>query len=96
MARCRRKQTVKVTKAAGDKPPPYNDKSNAKALLTLAFQKFFAYLPGEKAFSYGRRGTAIVVDEELLGLYDTSSVSLRLPPSPAGEGLVGTSPFAYK
>ena len=25
---------------------PYHDKSNAKALLTLTFQKFFTYLPG--------------------------------------------------
>ena len=45
-------------------------------------------LSGDKiAFSCGRRGTAIAVDEELLWAYDTSSVSLRLPPSPTGEGL---------
>ena len=30
------------------------------------------------AFSCGRRGTAIAVDEELLGFYDTSSVSATL------------------
>ena len=28
------------------------------------------------------------MDEELLGAYDTSSVSLRLPPSPTGEGFL--------
>ena len=39
------------------------------------------------AFSCGRRGTAVVVDEELPCVKDTSSVSLRLPPSPTGEGL---------
>ena len=38
------------------------------------------------AFSCGRRGT-VVVDEELDCAKDTSSVSLRLPPSPTGEGL---------
>ena len=39
------------------------------------------------AFSCGRRGTTVVVDEELDCAKDTSSVSLRLPPSPTGEGL---------
>ena len=33
------------------------------------------------AFSCGRRGTTVVVDEELDCAKDTSSVSLRLPPS---------------
>ena len=40
------------------------------------------------AFSCGRRGTTVVVDEELDCAKDTSSVSLRLPPSPTGEGWV--------
>ena len=49
-------------------------------------------LSGDKiAFSCGRRGTAIAVDEELIWTYDTSSVSLRLPPSPTGEGLFSAS-----
>ena len=40
----------------------------------------------QEAFSCGRRGTTVVVDEELLCVKNTSSVSLRLPPSPTGEG----------
>ena len=32
------------------------------------------------------KGDREAVDEELLWNYDTSSVSLRLPPSPTGEG----------
>ena len=40
----------------------------------------------QEAFSCGRRGTASAVDEELVRVKDTSSVSLRLPPSPTGEG----------
>ena len=40
------------------------------------------------AFSCGRRGTTVVVDEELDCAKDTSSVSLRLPPSPTGEGIL--------
>ena len=42
----------------------------------------------QEAFSCGRRGTTIVVDEELLRVKNTSSVSLRLPPSPTGEGKI--------
>ncbi len=34
-----------------------------------------------------RLGDHEVVDEELLWIYDTSSVTLRVPPSPTGEGL---------
>ena len=33
------------------------------------------------------KGDHEVVDEELVKIQDTSSVSLRLPPSPTGEGL---------
>ena len=33
------------------------------------------------------KGDREAVDEELVEIQDTSSVSLRLPPSPAGEGL---------
>jgi len=41
----------------------------------------------QAAFSCGRRGTTVVVDEELPCVKNTSSVSLRLPPSPTGEGI---------
>ena len=64
----------------------------ASALLSLSFfNAGFAFVlkcRGERAFSCGRRGTAIAVDEELLKADYTSSVSLRLPPSPTGEGFL--------
>ena len=34
------------------------------------------------------KGDHEVVDEELLWIYDTSSVTLRVPPSPTGEGFL--------
>ena len=49
----------------------------------------FIYPSGARkqvAFSCGRRGTTVVVDEELPCVKNTSSVSLRLPPSTTGEG----------
>ena len=59
------KRMIEDGKTAGDKPPPYDVKTNAKALLTFTYQKFSVYLTGgRKTFSMpknevGRRGTVV-------------------------------------
>ena len=57
-------------------------------LKSFSFAQFIypSEARNQEAFSCGRRGTTVVVDEELLCVKNTSSVSLRLPPSPTGEG----------
>ena len=46
-----------------------------------------------KSLLLWEKGDREAVDEELPCVQDTSSVSLRLPPSPAGEGLQRESYF---
>ena len=72
-------------RAVNDRPYDKRTENSTFSVLFIRLACFgscvtpFGCTIGRKfAFSCGRRGTAIAVDEELLGFYDTSSVSATL------------------